>query len=121
MYTVEWIRENEGFEYIYIDISLCEASEFSGMLVKSGEMIRKRPEKSVYILTFVSEKTPIFTDIKGFHNYLNLNQPYVKASAVAVTEPFRKAMFEGVIALSGRNIKVTSTVEEAKEYLVKTK
>lgn len=121
MYTVGWQKDSDGLDYIVLDIRECETKEFSKMLEDSGSLIRKMPPKSVLLLALVSGKTPIFTDMEGFQKYLKQNQPYMKASAAAIMDPLRKAMFEGVVALSKRAIKVTSTIEEALDYLKSVK
>jgi hypothetical protein len=110
--------EYKGKKMLFIDIDNCSAEEFDEVLKESGEFIRKEPYNSVLSLAVGGEGTPIFTNREMFIQYLCLNAPHVKASAVAGLPGLKAEMFAGVVSGSSRDIRIFKTADEAKEWLV---
>jgi len=109
--------ECKGRKILRLDIDNCSAEEFEQVLVESARMIRAEPFNSVLSLAAGGEGTPIFTDKDGFINYISLNGPYMKASAVSGLPSMKADMLRGVVSGSSRNIRLFRTEEEAKEWL----
>ncbi|HRU39525.1 MAG TPA: hypothetical protein P5511_06580 [Candidatus Goldiibacteriota bacterium] len=102
---------------LYLDINNCSSQEFEKILFDSAKMIRAEPFNSVLSLAVGGEGTPIFTDREMFIQYLCLNAPHMKASAVAGLPALKAEMFAGVVSGSSRSIRIFKTEEEAKEWL----
>jgi len=101
----------------FIDVDNCTAEEFEEILAESGKIIRSQPFDSVLSLAVGGEGTPIFTNRGMFVEYLSLNAPHVKASAVAGLPDIKTEMFAGVVSGSSRSLRLFKTAEEGKEWL----
>lgn len=113
--------EHKKKKILHIDVNNCTAEEFDQILLESGKIIRAEPFDSVLSLAVGGEGTPIFTNRDMFIQYLCLNAPHVKASAVAGLPAMKMEMFAGVISGSSRGIRLFKEAEEAKEWLVSIK
>jgi hypothetical protein len=109
--------EYKGKRMFHIDINNCSAEEFDVILAESGKMIRNEPHNSVLSIAVGGEGTPIFTNRDMFIQYLCLNAPHVKASAVAGLPSMKAEMFSGVLSGSSRDLRLFKTADEAKEWL----
>jgi hypothetical protein len=110
--------EHKGKKILHLDIDNCSIEEFEELLTESGNIIRKEPYNSVLSLAVGGEGTPIFTNREMFIQYLCLNAAHVKASAVAGLPALKAEMFTGVVSGSSRDIRLFTTADEAKEWLV---
>lgn len=113
--------EYKGKRILHIDINNCSAEEFDEMLSESVKIIRSQPCNSVLSLAVGGEGTPIFTNRDMFLQYLSLNAPYVKASAVAGLPVMKAEMFAGILSGSSRDLRLFKTAEEAKDWLASIK
>ena len=111
-------REFEGKKIIVMDIDNCSIEEFEAVLVTSAEMIRKEPLGSVLSLAAGGNGTPIFTNRELFVEYLKLNEPHMKASVVSGLPKMKAALFQTVVFITGRQLKMFDTMEEAFNWLV---
>jgi hypothetical protein len=109
--------EYKGRRILHVDINNCTAEEFEAILAESGNLIRKEPFDSVLSLAVGGEGTPIFTNRQMFIEYLCLNAPHVKVSAVAGLPAMKAEMFSGIVSGSSREIRLFETADEAKEWL----
>jgi hypothetical protein len=111
-------RELQGKRIIEMDIDNCSVEEFEALLVESGDMIRKEPPGSVLSIAVGGEGTPIFTDREMFIDYLVKNMPHMKASVVCGLPKMKAALFQAVVAPTGRQLKMFDRKEDAVEWLV---
>jgi hypothetical protein len=81
-------------------------------------LMRQQPEKSALVLSDVTniylekELSDLFTEM------VEHNKPYVKRSAVVGVSGFKKSIHNIMMALTGRDIRICTDMESAKEYLV---
>jgi hypothetical protein len=92
--------------------------EIKSLINESIRFIRVQPPTSLLTLTniqgmhFSNEIKELFTDfVKG-------NKPYVKAGAVIGMSGMQQIVYNGLMKITGRDIKAFSTAEEAKNWLV---
>jgi hypothetical protein len=111
---------HKGLQIFYIDFSdLQIAEDVEEVAVKIRAYIRSKPAKSIYTLTNV-EGTHFNSSIKNiFSELAKNNNPYVKAGAIIGVSGLKQIMFNGIMKLSGRDVKCCSTIDEAKEWLLK--
>lgn len=83
------------------------------------KLVATQPLKSTRMLTCVEGARfdrDVIDKLKGM---LKANEPYVLCSAIVGLSGLLKVMFGTLVRLTGRNIKIFSTLEEAKDWLVK--
>lgn len=88
-------------------------------VIKEGAMfIRSKPASSVLTLTsihgmhFNNEIKEIFKD------FISCNKPYVKAGAVVGLNGLQQIVYNGLMKITGREIKSFGNIDEAAEWLV---
>ena len=109
----------DGFNTIvYLDFSDLKSKE---AIIKQidvfGKYIKSKPAKSLITLTNL-ENMYFNTEIYNlFVKYVKENNPYVKASAVVGLKGLMQIFYRGFIAITGRNVKVCNSKNEAVEVL----
>lgn len=101
-------------EIIYLDFSNLKSKEqiFTQIEV-FGSFIKKQRPRSVHTITNL-EGMHFNTEIyNAFIAYVNGNSPYVKESVVIGLKGLMQIFYKGFIKLTGRNVQVCSTREEA--------
>jgi hypothetical protein len=99
-------------------LQLHDKKELKKHLQSAKDEIRKHPPKSLLVITDVTS-TGYDTEVANlFKEYANHNTPYVKASAVVGVSGIQKVILTAIKALTNREFYLTSTVDEAKEWLV---
>lgn len=79
--------------------------------------IHGQPLMSVYSLASI-EDMHFNTTIKDmFNELLKSNKPYVKASAIVGVTGLKQIVFNGIMKISGRDVKAFSSIAEAKDWL----
>lgn len=113
MKQVEVIRV-ENFEIIYLDFSGIKTKEEIFKQVEIfGDYIKQQPINSLKTLTNL-ENMHFNTEIYNvFTNYVKANNPYVNESAVIGLKGMMHIFYKGFIKLTGRNVKVCTSKEEA--------
>jgi hypothetical protein len=113
----ELIREGSK-TIVYLDFSGLKNKEEIIIQIESfGKYIRSQPFKSVTTLTNL-ENMYFNTEIYNiFVKYVKENNPHVKASAVVGLKGLMQIFYRGFITLTGRNVKVCNTKQEAIEAL----
>jgi hypothetical protein len=109
---------HNGKTIYHMDFSnLNNPSEIQNLIKESIRFIRLQPPSSVLTLTniqgmhFNSEIKELFNDfIKG-------NKPYVKAGAVVGISGMQQILYNGLMKVTGRDIKAFDKVEDAKNWL----
>lgn len=98
--------------------NLNNINDIKGVISDSIKYIRSQPPSSVLTLTdlngmhFSNEIKDLFSDfIKG-------NKPYVKAGAVVGLNGLQQILYNGLMKLTGRDIKSFASIQTAKDWLV---
>jgi hypothetical protein len=93
-------------------------NEIKSLINESIRYIRAQPPASILTLTniqgmhFSNEIKDLFSDfVKG-------NKPFVKAGAVIGMSGMQQIVYNGLMKVTGRDIKAFNTAEEAKNWLV---
>jgi hypothetical protein len=110
--------EEQGVKIFYIDFTnLKTVPEIETVINESKSFIRRQPPKSVLTLAniagmhFNSQIKEIFIE------YVKGNAPYVLHSSITGVDGLRRVVFNGVLKLTGRDVRCLESVEHAKEYL----
>jgi tRNA U34 5-carboxymethylaminomethyl modifying GTPase MnmE/TrmE len=109
----------DGVEIVYLDFSgLKKKEDVIEQIGIFGSYIRSKPFNSQITLTNLADMH-FNTDIYNlFVNYVKSNNPHVKMSAVIGLKGLMNIFYKGFISLTGRNVKVCSSKEEAVHVLV---
>lgn len=119
MRAVELIRI-EDKKIIYLDFSgLRTKEEVLQQIGVFGSYIKQQPLNSLITLTNL-ENMHFNTEIyNSFTNYVKANNPHVNLSAVIGLKGMMNIFYKGFIKLTGRNVMVCNTKEEAINELTK--
>ncbi len=111
--------ESQGVNIFYIDFSnLRSEPEIEAVLNESKQQIRSSTEKSMINLANV-EGMHFNNRIKDlFVEYVKGNSKFVKHSAIIGVTGLKRIVFNGVMKLSGRDVKCLDSIDEAKNWLV---
>lgn len=109
-----------GKKIFHMDFSnLNNVQDIKGVISESIKHIRSQSSGSTLTLTdingmhFSNEIKDLFSDfIKG-------NKPYVKAGAVIGLSGLQQILYNGLMKITGRDIKSFSNIQSAKDWLVK--
>ncbi len=113
------IMKVENTEIVYLDFSgLKKKEDIIQQIEVFASYIRKQHFNSLYTITNLGDMH-FNTDIYNlFVNYVKANNPHVKMSAVIGLKGLMNIFYKGFIALTGRNVKVCSSKEEAIHELI---
>jgi len=109
---------HKGKTIFHMDFTnLVNVNDIKGVIADGAKFIRNQPQGSVLTLTdlngmhFSNEIKDLFSDfIKG-------NKPYVKAGAVVGLNGLQQILYNGLMKITGRDIKSFSSVQTAKDWL----
>jgi hypothetical protein len=109
---------HKGKEIFYMDFSsLNSVNDINGVINESIRHIRSKQSASLYCLTNINGMH-FSGEIKElFHNFVKGNKPYIKASAVVGLNGLQQILYNGMMKITGRDIKSFSTIDQAKEWL----
>ena len=113
----EFISYN-GKTFFFMDFSDMRSREDVDSLIRpSAEYIRSQSEKSVLTLTNI-KGMHFNTEIKNaFSDFLKGNKPFVKAGAVVGIGGLQRIVYNGVMKLSGRDLRSFETLDQAQDWL----
>jgi hypothetical protein len=121
MITMERIQiiNYQGKKILSIDFSnLQTVEEIAALMKEIKEYIHIQPPLSVYSLTNI-EGMHFNNTIKDmFSEIAKSNKPFVRAGAIVGVTGLKQILFNGIMKLSGRDLKCFSAVEPAKNWLV---
>jgi hypothetical protein len=113
------IIQHQGKKILYIDFtSLDSVDLISSVLQEVKTYVHAQPPFSVYSLVnvegmhFNNKVKEMFTEV------VKSNKPYVKASAVIGVSGLLQIMFNGLMKITGREVKSFNSLELAKNWLV---
>lgn len=117
MDRVRWI-EHKGKRILFEDFSgLQDQKEIFLVTDTSTALICKQPEKSVLLLTDVTNAHYNPSIIKRLKDNSKLTVPYMKAYVVVGIKGVTLVILESFVAFTGLDVKLCSTVEEGQEWL----
>jgi hypothetical protein len=110
--------KHNGKLIFFMDFSnLNNVKDINVIISESVNYIRNKQKASLYCLTNISGMH-FSNEIKElFQNFVNGNKPYVKASAVVGLSGLQQILYNGMMKITGRDIKSFSTIDQAKEWL----
>ena len=80
-------------------------------------LVMKEPLKSVRLLTDVTDAHYTSEGVSALKEFSKAITPYMKASAVVGFVGLKSIIFQSLIKLTGREIKLFNTREDAKDWL----
>jgi len=118
MRSPEIITHN-GKAIFYMDFTgLREVPEIEDLVKKSKDYIRTKPEKSLITLTNI-QGMHFNADIKNiFSEFVSGNKTYVSHGAVVGLSGLQRIVYNGIMKITGRDIRSFETIEIAKDWLV---
>jgi len=111
---------HQGKKILYSDFSnLKFIEEVKEVMKDVQKYVHAQPLNSIYSLVNV-EGTHFNNDIKEmFAEVAKTNKPFVKVTAVIGISGLKQIMYRAIMKLSGRNDECFSTIQQAKDWLVK--
>ena len=110
------IKHND-LEIVYTDISNSSPEEAMEAFDKNQKIISGMPHKSVYALVNASDARFNSALIQKIKETVKNNNPHSKATAVCGLNTLSRLMVNSIISFTGRQMKLTETAEDAKQWL----
>ena len=109
----------QGKRIFILDFSnLKSEGEIKSVIEESKTVIRKQSIGSSICLANI-EEMHFNNQIRDlFIDFVKGNKPYMKASAIIGVKGLKQILFNGIMKVSGRDVKSFNTENEAKEWLV---
>jgi hypothetical protein len=109
---------HNGKSIYHMDFSnLNNPLEIQNLIQESVRYIRLQPPLSVLTLTYI-QGMHFNTEIKAmFNDFIKGNKPYVKAGAVVGISGMQQIIYNGLMKVTGRDIKAFDSADEAKNWL----
>ncbi|QSE95927.1 hypothetical protein [Fulvivirga lutea] len=112
------VIEYQGLEIVFTDISNAKPSEAIAAFEESVKIISERPLNTVYSLVNAKGAKINKEMIDRIKGVVKKNNAYNKATVVSGLDSITKLMAQSIAVLTGRNIKLVDTMDEAMEYLL---
>lgn len=94
-----------------------QAQRIVQILQQASALVAQNPEKSVYIITIVSN-VQFNSDISSaFKQYAIANMKYVKESILVGLSGMQTVVFSAIKAMTKRDYRLVSTLDEAKKLI----
>lgn len=98
--------------------NLREVSQIKEVIKKGAAYIQSKPAGSVLCISNITNMH-FSSEIKSvFQDFVSSNKPYVKGSAAVGLGGLQAIVFNGLMKLTGRDVKLFATLDEAKEWLI---
>lgn len=97
-----------------------DKQEASLSIIKAAKgIIANQPPESLLVLTVFPPLFQFNSEIgKTIEDFMKHNRPFIKASATVGVTGLRMTIYNSLMILAKRNVRICNTTEEAKEYLV---
>jgi hypothetical protein len=108
----------QGKRFFALDFTnLQTIDEIADVIKKARDYIHRQPPASVYTLTNIEGMhfNNLIRDM--FQELAKSNKPFVKAGAIVGVTGMKQILFNGIMKLTGRDIKSFSDLESAKKWL----
>jgi len=118
MPRTQQIKKN-GTDIFHMDFSfLKDKQEIRSVILEGAKFIRSKPAGSVLTLTNI-EGMHFNNEVKElFKDFLSGNKAYVKAGAIVGLNGLQQILYNGLMKVSGRDIKSFTNIESAAEWLI---
>lgn len=109
----------QGTKIFYMNFSdLRDVSEIAEIIKESVNYIRVQPEKSVVTLSNI-QGLHFNAEIKEmFSEFIGGNKAYVRHGAVVGISGLQRIIYNGIMRLTGRDLRSFESMDLAKEWLV---
>jgi len=97
---------------------LKDETEIKRIIDTSAEFIRSRPLKSVLSLTDLHGMHFNSTIKDLFSTFISGNKPHIKASAVVGLSGLQRIIYNGIMKITGRDIRSFDNINVAKDWLI---
>jgi len=110
---------HHGITIFHMDFSkLTSEQEIKMVLEESKKHIRNQPPRSTIGLANI-EEMHFNNQIKDlFMEFVKGNKPFMKASAIVGVSGLKQVVFNGIMKLTGRDVKSFANEIQAKDWLV---
>ena len=109
---------HKGVNIYYMDFTgIKTENEVQAVIDESIQFIRNQPPHSAICLTNISDMHFNNQIKEKFQNFINGNKPYIKASAVLGVTGLKQILFNGLMKITGRDVRSFDDAESAKEWL----
>jgi len=112
------LLEHKGRSVVLLDASHCPAAEAGQVFVSGRRLLATMPPKSALTLTDVTGAMFDDASTREAQTNATANVPYVKAAAVVGVAGLKKIVYTAIIRVTGREVKLFDTREQALEWLV---
>ncbi len=108
----------KGIDIFYINFSnLKNQDEVFSVIDEASKYITSQKENSLYLLTNLTD-TFFNSAIKSrMKDYLEQNKPFTKKSAVFGMSGLIRILYNGLMKITGRDVRSFDTEENAKKFL----
>lgn len=111
--------EHKGKRIVFQDLSNSrDAKTNIEIFAETQSVIEKEAEKSVLLLTDVTNAHYDIEAAEFMKKFSVAVTPYMKASAAIGVTGIKRVLLMSLIKLSGRDIRLFETAEEAKDWLI---
>lgn len=98
-----------------------QSNEVKAILKQGSSLVATKPEKSVYIITNVTN-CKFNSDVSdAFKQYASANTKYIKESVIVGLSGLQSIVFQAIKALTKREFHLSATMDDAKKYLLSLK
>jgi hypothetical protein len=110
---------HQGKRIFFLDFSnLKSENEIKSVIEESKTIIRQQALGTTICLANI-EEMHFNNQIKDiFLDFVKGNKPYMKASAIIGVKGLRQILFNGIMKVSGRDVKSFDSENQAKEWLI---
>jgi hypothetical protein len=107
-----------GKNIFYMDFCMLQSSEEINLVMNEAKVfIQNQPASSVIALTNI-DGMHFNNEIKElFSKFIESNKPQIKTSAIVGISGLKHILFNGLMRITGRDIKSFSDIELAKNWL----
>jgi len=109
---------HKGKTIFFMDFSsIRNVQEIKSVISESIAHIRTKPSNSLLTLTHIKDMH-FSSEIKElFSDFIKGNKPYVKSGAVVGLNGLQQIVYNGLMKITGRDIKSFSNLDSAKDWL----
>jgi hypothetical protein len=110
--------QHRGVRILQIDYTDCKPKEVIELQKEAIKIITREPEKSVLLVSLVSNAHFDREVSREMKEYVQVNNKYVKASAIVGVTGLQNILINAAIDSAGRPITTFEDPEKAKDWLV---
>lgn len=123
MKRIKFVRYKNN-RILFVDSSNCTAQEALELFHNSHSIVKKQPKRSLLSMVNIDNVGYNWDLIKASQEYLALNKPYLKRTAVFNANYLHKFVFNTVIIFydwgyfNSSSFGIFDSMEEAKDWLI---